>query len=224
MQKIQQDFFKDRTLFYTTFPMQEQSTKGNWDYQLPHIYNISVLDFSINNAPSADPLIPSDQLIHIIELKDQGGKLFYDKLKLIYIELPKFKKSLDELETQSDKWLYLFRHLPELSAQPEWLDDPIFEQLFEVAEIVNFSDIEQDRYQDTLKVYRDFNNVIRTAEKKAACSLILRLLNRHLGPLPEPVVEEISKLSVETMDNLGEALLDFNTIEDLSNWLKCDRQ
>lgn len=218
MQKTQQDFFKDRTLFYTSFPIQEQATRGDWNYQLPYVYSVSVLDFIM------DAISGSEQLVHEVELKDQNGKLFYDKLKLIYIELPRFNKTLDELKTQSDKWFYLFRHLPELNAPPERLDTPIFEQLFEVAEIANFSDAEQDRYQDALKVYRDFNNVLRTAERKGACAVILRQLNRQLSQLPKPMVEAVNLLSIEALDHLGEALFDFKSIEDLGNWLNGDRQ
>jgi hypothetical protein len=54
-------------------------------------------------------------------------------LKFIYIELPKFKKQEDELETQFDKWLYVFRHLSNLQDRPKKLQDRIFQKLFEAA-------------------------------------------------------------------------------------------
>ena len=71
----------------------------------------------------------------MVELKDQRCEIFYDKLKFIYIELPKFKKTLDELETHYEKWLFLLRHLYELEDKPARLDEGIFRRLFEVAEI-----------------------------------------------------------------------------------------
>lgn len=89
--------------------------------------------------------------------------MFYDKLKFIYIELPKFNKSLDQLETKQDRWLFLLRHLPEIEGQPRPFQDPIFLQLFEIAEIANFTRVEQDSYQDSLKYYRDLNNVVDTS-------------------------------------------------------------
>ncbi|WP_017652720.1 DUF4351 domain-containing protein [Fortiea contorta] len=50
-------------------------------------------------------------------------------------------------------------------------------------------------------------------------SLILRLLNRRVGELPPQVRERIEILSLEQLENLGEALLDFQAITDLEAWL-----
>ena len=172
MQRTPQAFYKDRSLFYTTFPIQEQSTRGDWDYQLPPVYSVSVLDFVMNQQTQDQKQKNQNSFIHRVELKDEDGVLFYDKLAFIYIELPKFKKTLDQLTSQEDKWIYLFRHLSELGDQPQPLGEPIFDDLFEVAEIASFSENEQDVYQATLKAYRDFKNVVNTAiqeaEEKAA--------------------------------------------------------
>ncbi|MEL7334078.1 MAG: PD-(D/E)XK nuclease family transposase, partial [Cyanobacteria bacterium J06560_2] len=74
-----------------------------------------------------------------------------------------FEKTIEQLKSQQDKWLYLFRHLPDLDSQPSPFQDPVFLQLFEIAEIANFSRSEQDGYQSSLKYYRDLNNVIDTS-------------------------------------------------------------
>ncbi|NEQ10272.1 MAG: Rpn family recombination-promoting nuclease/putative transposase, partial [Moorea sp. SIO4E2] len=92
----------------------------------------------------------------------QRCEVFYDKLKFIYVELPKFTKSVDQLETHFDKWLFLLRHLASCNAPPEPLQGNVFAQLFEVAEIANFSSEEQALYQDSLKVYRDMYSVNQT--------------------------------------------------------------
>jgi predicted transposase/invertase (TIGR01784 family) len=55
---------------------------------------------------------------------------------------------------------------------------------------------------------------------KGEASLILRLLNRKLGNIPENISQKIQQLPLEQLDNLGEALLDFNTQSDLANWLE----
>ena len=167
MQRTRQAFYKDRSLFYSTFPIQEQSTRGDWDYQLPTVYSVSVLDFVMNQQSQELQQKKQDTFIHRVELKDQDGDPFYDKLAFIYIELPKFKKSLDQLTSHEDKWLFLFRHLSELADKPQPLTDPIFDDLFEVAEIARFSNDEQDYYQATLKAYRDFQNVVNTAIQEA---------------------------------------------------------
>lgn len=74
----------------------------------------------------------------------------FDKLKFIYIELPKFRKRQDQLETHFDKWLYVFRHLSELNNRPVELQDRVFEKLFKAAEIAHFSPQEREAYEDSL--------------------------------------------------------------------------
>jgi len=45
LQKVKQQFFKDRSLYYATFPIQEQAQKGDWNYELKAVYCVGILDF-----------------------------------------------------------------------------------------------------------------------------------------------------------------------------------
>lgn len=160
VQKAKQNFFKDRSIFYATFPIQEQAKQGIWDFQLKAVYSVGVLDFVLkDHQGEAD-------FIHTVELKDQKCQVFYDKLKFIYIELPKFTKSIEELDTQLDKWLFALRHLAELSDRPQPLQEGVFSRLLDVAEIANFSRTEQETYESSLKYYRDLNNVVNTSRQE----------------------------------------------------------
>lgn len=87
-------------------------------------------------------------------------------LKFIYIELPKFRKTEQELETHFDKWLYVFRHLANLSKRPQVLQEKIFKRLFEVAEIAKFSHEEREEYEESLKYYRDIKNIVDTTREE----------------------------------------------------------
>ena len=49
--------------------------------------------------------------------------------------------------------------------------------------------------------------------------LILRLLNRRVGEIHASLIERIRGLSIEQLENLGEALLDFSSVADLETWL-----
>jgi predicted transposase/invertase (TIGR01784 family) len=89
--------------------------------------------------------------------------LFYDKLTFIYLEMPKFQKSLEEIETRFEKWLYVIRNLNRLESLPEKLQEKIFKKLFKVAEIAKFTPIQQQDYEESLKVYRDLKNSLDTA-------------------------------------------------------------
>jgi predicted transposase/invertase (TIGR01784 family) len=160
IQKAKQNYFKDRSIYYSSFPIQEQSQKGDWEYKLQPVYTVGILDFIFDDHKS------EEELFHLIELKNQKCEVFYDKLKFIYIELPKFKKKEEELESQFDKWLYVFRHLSHLQDRPQKLQDKIFKKLFEAAEIAKFTPEERDAYEESLKYYRDLKNVVDTSREE----------------------------------------------------------
>ncbi len=161
IQKAKHNFFKDRSVYYSSFPIQEQSLKGNWNYKLSPVYTVGILDFVFDDHRQ-DPTF-----LHIVELKNQRCEVFYDKLKYIYIELPKFTKSLEELETHFDKWLYLLKHLPDLTDRPIVLQEDVFNELFETAEIANFTTNEQQIYENSLKYYRDWYSISTSLKEEA---------------------------------------------------------
>ena len=217
IQKAKQNFFKDRSVYYATFPVQEQALKGEWNFKLSPVYTVGVLDFVFDDHKH------DDTIVHIVELKNQHCEVFYEKLKFIYIELPKFTKSVNELETRRDKWLFVLKHLAELNDRPDLLQDSIFSQLFDVAEIANFSPVEQDGYQNSLKYYRDMNNVVDTAreegQQQGQRSLILRQLTRRVGGISESLTDCIQALPIVKLEILAEDLLDFRGLDDLTDWL-----
>ncbi len=227
IQKAKQNFFKDRSVYYSSFPIQEQAVKGDfWNYRLAPVYTVGILDFVFDDHKD------DETLLHIVELKDQQCRVFYDKLKFIYLELPKFQKPLEALESHFDKWLYLLRHLPDLDDPPKPLQESTFMQLFEIAEIANFSPIEQGAYEDSLKYYRDLNNVVDTSRQEGreegievgrdegATRVIVRQLEKRFGQLSDSALDKMRSLGVENSEALGEALMDFESLSDLEAWLE----
>ena len=63
--------------------------------------------------------------------------VFYNKLNMIYLEIPKFNKPLHELKSDYDRWLYAFKNLHKLKEMPKELEQGIFKRLFKLAEIEN---------------------------------------------------------------------------------------
>ena len=157
MQKGEQQFFKDRSIYYSTFAIREQAPRGDWNYELKGIYTIGILNFSI--YPD------NTDFYHEVKLVDLATKeVFYDKLTFIYLEMPKFTKEEDKLETLFDKWLYAIRNLPSLLERPRTLYEKVFQRLFEAAEIAKFDRRERYEYEESLKAYRDWFSVMETAE------------------------------------------------------------
>ncbi|MRI64248.1 Rpn family recombination-promoting nuclease/putative transposase [Ornithobacterium rhinotracheale] len=162
LQKAKQNFFKDRTLYYSTFPIREQAQKADWNYELKAVYTIAILDFVFDEDKEN-----AEKFRYDIKLSDiETNKVFYDKLTFIYLEMPKFNKSVEELETRFDKWLYVLRNLNRLDRVPEKLKERIFEKLFEVAEIAKFTPSQVYSYEDSLKYYRDLKNSLDTAKEE----------------------------------------------------------
>lgn len=164
IQKTKQKFFKDRILYYATFPIQEQAIRGSdWNFKLEKVYTIAILDFVFDENKKQ-----SDKFRYDVKLTEQETKaVFYDKLTFIYLEMPKFDKKVEELTTRFEKWLYIIKNLHKLDRIPEKLKENIFMQLFETAEIAKFSREEYQNYEDSLKYYRDLNNSLDTAREEA---------------------------------------------------------
>ncbi len=159
LQKAKQNYFKDRTVYYSTFPIQEQAEKGEWNYQLKYVYCIGILDFKFDDKVKNG----EGEVIHTVQLKDQNNKIFYEKLKFVYLEMPHFIKEEHELETRLDKWLYFIRHLEDFQTIPEIFKDEVFIQAFGKAEIAKYSEEERHDYEQSLKNYRDLKGLIDTA-------------------------------------------------------------
>jgi len=163
LQKAKQRFFKDRSVYYSTFPIQEQGKRGDWDYELNAVYTIGILDFVFEENKEK-----LDKFLYEVKLMDTKQKsIFYDKLTYIYLEMPKFTKTEDELETHFDKWLFVLKNLHRFERIPNKLQEKIFDKLFKTAEIAKFTQEEVREYESSLKRYRDLNNVIETAKQEA---------------------------------------------------------
>jgi len=155
LQKAKQQFFKDRTVYYSTFPIRDQALKGGeWNFELKKVYMIAILDFTFD-----DDKMNKDKYRYDVKLTEQETKeIFYDKLYFIYLSMPKFIKTIDELDTKFDKWLYVLKNLHKLDRIPDKIRESIFEKLFEKAEIAQFTRKERDIYEYNLKVYWDLKN------------------------------------------------------------------
>ena len=161
MQNVYQEFFKDRTIYYSTFPIREQAQKGEWDFHLNAVYTIGLLNFNF-----AEGLDEAHHWHHEVKLMEvDTKKVFYDKLTYVYVEIPKFNKKEEDLDTMFDKWMYVLKNLSALMERPAKLQERVFTRLFEQAEIAKFSPQELMQYEESMDAYRDIVNAINTAKK-----------------------------------------------------------
>ena len=200
MQKAEQTYFKDRSLYYSTFAIREQAPKGkDWDYHLEDVYTVGVLNFKF---PSNE--YPADKYRHEIKLKDvEDNHVFYPKLTFVYLEMPKFNMTEDELVTMFDKWMFVLRNLSRLLDRPKALQDRIFDRLFEQAEIAKYSPEERREYEVSVKNYWDYNSTMKTAATNASNERAKKIARRMKarGDSAEDIAE-MTDLSVEEIDAL----------------------
>ena len=159
LQKAKQKLFKDRSIFYSTFPITDQALLGDWDFELKAVYLIAILNFVFDDNKDNPDKYRYDVMLTDIETH----KIFYDKLTFIYLEMPKFTKGVDELKTRFEKWMYVIKNLYRLDDIPEKLRERIFEKMFAAAEVANLSKGEYFGYLDNFQTARDFKNCMDTA-------------------------------------------------------------
>ena len=204
LQKAKQNYFKERTIYYSTFPIQEQAERGEWNYNLKAVYCIGILDFTFDDYESEPE---KSEVIHTIKLKNQNGKTFYDKLTYIYLEMPNFNKSEADLKTRIEQWLYFIKHLEDFQTIPTIFNDDVFSKAFEKAEIAKYEPNELDKYQASLKIFRDNKAVFDYAkdtaydEGKLEGKLETAKLLKALG-VSIDIIIEATGLSKEELEKL----------------------
>ena len=160
LQRSPQKYFKDRSVYYTSFPIQEQAERGDWDYSLRKVFFVGILDFKMNDHP--------DYLTKVQLYDMQKQSLFFDKLAYYYLEMPKFTKRHAELSNHLDYWLYYLNNVAQTQSIPPPLKkDSIIKQAFNVAEFLALSHDERFNYQRDLKAKLDYKNVMDYAQEQA---------------------------------------------------------
>ena len=87
LQNVAQQFFRDRSIYYASLPLQAQAPKGAaWNYRLKSVYTICILNFAF-------PDVREPRYRREVQLLDtRSHEIFYDKLTFIYLEMPNFQK------------------------------------------------------------------------------------------------------------------------------------
>ena len=157
MQKARMRYFKDRSLFYSTFPIREQSEKGIWNFKLLPVYFIAILDFQYDEKEE------EQKFRRDVCLKDQDGEVFYDKLHFKFLQMPLFNKLENELDSHFDKWIYFLKHLEDFDHIPAILNEPIFQRGFEIAELSHLNSDQYDAYLKSVLQHSEAKAVEETA-------------------------------------------------------------
>jgi len=160
MQKRRQEHFKDRALYYSACSIADQGVQGEWNYELTPVYGVFFLDFELENGIS-------DYYCKDVSLVEKyTGKVFSQKLRHIYIELPRFLKSASECDSFFECWIYNLANMKQMKEITFKDRSAIFGRLEEIASRANLSKEERAQYEYEWKVYNDYFNTLDYAEKK----------------------------------------------------------
>ncbi|MDR1022813.1 MAG: Rpn family recombination-promoting nuclease/putative transposase [Prevotellaceae bacterium] len=167
MQRAPQEFFVDRLLFYSSFLIRNQAVKGKkWNFNLKAVYVVSLLNFRLHIEG-----IGEQHIVNRVYLTEETTHArFSDKLRFILIELPKFQKQVDELETNTDFWFFCLKNLMRLQNVPAAVKGQIFRRLFERAQIKKLTSEEMKAYHQSVLEYDDIVDALdferRRSEKR----------------------------------------------------------
>ena len=149
MQNKSQPFFKNRSIYYVSESIARQGERGSsWNYEIDSVYLVAFLNFS--------PLDFKKQFRTDVVLAEKGTKeQFSDKLRMIYLQLPLFKKEADECENQVERWIYLLKNMETLNRLPWAAQSAVFQKLESIADVGGMTRAERLQYDEALKKYRD---------------------------------------------------------------------
>ena len=157
MQNKSQPYFKSRSIYYISESIARQGERGSsWNYAIDSVYLIAFLNFI--------PLDFKQQFRTDVVLAEKNTvDQFSDKLRMIYLQLPLFKKEADECENQVERWIYLLKNMETLSRLPWAAQSAVFKKLESIADVGAMSRDERLKYDEALRKYRDTISVFEGA-------------------------------------------------------------
>ncbi len=206
LQRAEQDYFKERSIYDSTgrhsaFAIQEQAKKGKWNYNWQGVYTIAIMDFSFTHS------LHTNVKTQVVLYDEENKMVFTNKLKYIYLEMDKFKKSIEELETYYDKWLFILKNLHLLDEIPPELREKAFQKLFNVAEIAKYNPKDRQTYENSLKYYRDMENSLdlqyKTGQKEKGIEIAKKAIQKGFD---NDTIIDLTGLSIEQIKELRKEL------------------
>lgn len=201
MQNRQQNYFKDRALYYMLRAVTEQGKSGGWDYKLNAVYGIFFLNFKLEDVIGKNP---DSSLTKVALIDTESGAIFNPKFQQYYIELPRFNKTKQECVTDYDKWIFTLKNMDTMETMP-FADErgAIFARLEETAACANLTKEERELYEEQWRNYNDYYNTIDFAreEGREIRSIEIARTMKSQG-LEVALIAQCTGLSPEEITNL----------------------
>ena len=163
VQRRKQPFYPERAIYYSTFQIQRQVEAGADSYDFLPVYVINILNFKMGNHDNCADVKTVYRLY-----EESSHRLLTDRVTFIFIELPRFKKSIDELDGNVLEGMYFcFKNMAVLDERPKMLTHRIFNKIFEVSELYNMDQETRDKVIRNMTTERDLRNQMAYARQEA---------------------------------------------------------
>lgn len=161
VQIAKQENIVNRAIYYAAQTVVSQGDRGRgYKYGLDPVITVVFMEFSVFDE--------QDKYLRKAMLREKDGARISRTLNFVFVELPKFRKKLEELETNLDKCLYALCHIKELRKMPSTYTGSSFELLFRTAELAKFSKEEQKMIDAAQKAKWDAYAIQSYREKEDA--------------------------------------------------------
>ncbi|NES82619.1 MAG: Rpn family recombination-promoting nuclease/putative transposase [Moorea sp. SIO1G6] len=222
MQMLNVPVFDERVIYNLTKTYGNQLKSGERSSKRKPVIGLTITDFTMFEQ--------TDRYLTRFLFQEEQDNFIYQNqdLTMVFVELPKFSRSLEELETASEKWIYFMKEAPNLEAIPDTLSEiPEIAQALTIANQANMSRKDLEELHKREVFMEDRKGEIRQALEQGREEgrllmegLISRQLEGKLGAIPSEILDKIQQLSLDQLEALGVAMADFTTSVDLSNWLR----
>ena len=219
MQLWNVEAFKKRVVYNLCKTYGNQLQLGQGYFDLNPVIALTITDFKLFHS--------SDKVISCFYFQEEEDHLPYqeNELKLVFVELPKFTKQLEDLESVIDKWIYFIKEAPNLEIIPDnFREIPQLEKALTIANQAGLSVSEVEKLRKQEMVLEDARGALsfakRQGREEGERNLLLRQLESRFGKLTINALALIEALTNEDLNSLSEAIWDFQTSEDLLNWLQ----
>jgi predicted transposase/invertase (TIGR01784 family) len=195
MQVGELDGFAKRVLFYFSKSYSEQIKRGDFYRQLKPVIFIGILDYAFSDNPK---YISRHRILDV----ETHEHLLQD-VEFNFVELPKFNKELNELETLTEKWIYFIKNAENLDVIPENVDDEGLKSAYQEANKHTWTPEELEAYEYAFMREEDERAKLDQAEKKGKTQekidIAKKLIKRNLT---NKEIAEDTGLSVEQIEQL----------------------
>jgi len=201
MQVLNVQSFGKRVLYNAAKTYAFQLQAGEGYRMLKPVIALTITDFEM--------FAHSSNLISRFVYKEVNTNLVYpeNEIDLVFIELPKFMKEQQQLETLTDKWIYFIKYARSLTSVPEEMDNiPEIHKAFDLANQVNLSREElEDLERREMFVYDQQGAILKAnlaGREEGMREKAIAIARQLLPRLDDATISQITGLSLEDIINL----------------------